>query len=76
MSHLFGEVRDAGPDPDVSVIFVSAMGSDTFLQDMVSPEAHTSAAEINRSKHRLYTIWPRRCPELRSAAWTMLGTRA
>jgi pimeloyl-ACP methyl ester carboxylesterase len=55
MSHLFGEVRDAGPDPDVSVIFVSAMGSDAFLQDMVSPEARTAAAEVNQDKHRLYT---------------------
>lgn len=53
--HLFGEVRDAGPDPDIPLIFVSAMGSDTFAEELVPPDARKSAAESNQAKHRLYT---------------------
>jgi len=55
LPHLFGEVRDAGPDPDVPLIFVSAMGPDRFAEELVPPEALESAAESNQAKHRLYT---------------------
>lgn len=55
VSHLFGEVRDAGPEPAVPLIFLSAMGSDAFAEDLMPPEARASAAETGRAKHRLYT---------------------
>jgi hypothetical protein len=55
LPRLFGEVRDAGPDPDVPLIFVSAMGTDTFAEELVPSEAHASLAESNQTKHRLYT---------------------
>lgn len=55
LPHLFAEVRGAGPDPDVPLIFVSAMGADTFAAEIVPPEARESAAESGRAKHRLYT---------------------
>ena len=55
LPYVFGEVRDAGPDPDVPVIFVSAMGSDAFAEELVPPEARKSAAESNEARHRLYT---------------------
>lgn len=55
LPHLFGEVRDAGPDTDVPVIIMSAMGTDTFADELVPPEARKSAAESNQAKHRLYT---------------------
>ncbi|GAA3533922.1 alpha/beta hydrolase [Amycolatopsis ultiminotia] len=55
LPRLFGEVRDAGPDPDVPLIFVSAMGTDTIAEQLVPPEAHASPAESNQTKHRLYT---------------------
>ena len=54
LPHLFGEVRDAGPDPDVPLIFVSAMGSDTFAEELVPPEARESAAESTQARHQLY----------------------
>jgi hypothetical protein len=55
VSHLFGEVRDAGPEPDVPLIFLSALGSDAFAEELTPPEARASAAETGRAKHRLYT---------------------
>ncbi|MEV6227544.1 alpha/beta fold hydrolase [Saccharopolyspora shandongensis] len=55
LPRLFGEVRDAGPEPGVPLIFVSAMGTDTFAEELVPPEAHASLAESNQTKHRLYT---------------------
>ncbi|MFB9906931.1 alpha/beta fold hydrolase [Allokutzneria oryzae] len=55
LPRLFGEVRDAGPDPDVPLILLSAMGTDTFAEELVPPEARTSAAESQQAKHRLYT---------------------
>lgn len=55
LPRLFDEVRDAGPDPDVPSIFVSAMGIDTFAEELLPPEARASLAESNRNKHRLYT---------------------
>jgi pimeloyl-ACP methyl ester carboxylesterase len=55
LPRLFGEVRAAGPDPDVPLIFVSAMGTDTFAEELVPPEARASLAESNQAKHRLYT---------------------
>ena len=55
VSHLFGELRDAGPDPDVPQILLSAMGSDAFVEELMPPEARASAAETGRAKHRLYT---------------------
>lgn len=55
VSHLFGEVRDSGPEPDVPQIFLSAMGSDAFADELMPPEARASAAETGRAKHRLYT---------------------
>jgi pimeloyl-ACP methyl ester carboxylesterase len=55
LPHLFGEVRDAGPDPDVPVTFLSAMGFDAFAEDLVPPEARKAAAESTEARHRLYT---------------------
>lgn len=55
LPHLFAEVRNAGPDPDLPLIIVSAMGTDTFADELVPPEARESAAESNQTKHRLYT---------------------
>jgi pimeloyl-ACP methyl ester carboxylesterase len=55
LPRLFGEVRAAGPDPDVPLILVSAMGTDTFAEELVPPEARASLAESNQAKHRLYT---------------------
>ncbi|MEV6903149.1 hypothetical protein [Amycolatopsis sp. NPDC051372] len=68
LPRLFGEVRDAGPDPDVPLIFVSAMGIDRFAEELVPPEgidrfaeelvppeARASLVESNQAKHRLYT---------------------
>ncbi|MET7997743.1 alpha/beta hydrolase [Amycolatopsis sp. NPDC005232] len=55
LPQLFGEVRDAGPDPDVPLIFVSAMGIDTFAEELLPPEARASLVESNQAKHRLYT---------------------
>lgn len=52
---LFDEVRDAGPEPEVPMIFVSAMGADVFAEELVPPGARASLAESNRTKHRLYT---------------------
>ena len=54
-SAFAGEVRDAGPDPDIPLIFVSAMGSDTFAEELMPPDARRSAGESNQAKHRLYT---------------------
>jgi hypothetical protein len=31
------------------------MGTDTFAEELVPPEAHAALAESNRTKHRLYT---------------------
>ncbi|MBK1787541.1 alpha/beta fold hydrolase [Prauserella cavernicola] len=55
LPRLFGEVRDAGPDPDVPTIIVSAMGTDTVAEELVPPEARASLAESAQTKHRLYT---------------------
>ncbi|GAA4838860.1 alpha/beta fold hydrolase [Saccharopolyspora rosea] len=55
LPHLFAEVRDAGPDPDVPLIFLSAMGPDALAEELAPPEARESAAESHRAKHRLYT---------------------
>jgi pimeloyl-ACP methyl ester carboxylesterase len=55
LPRLFGEVRDAGPDPDVPLIFVSAMGVDRCAEELVPPEARASPAESTQAKHRLYT---------------------
>ncbi|MER5393037.1 hypothetical protein [Saccharopolyspora sp. NPDC002686] len=55
LPRLFDEVRDAGPDPDLPMIIVSAMGTDAFADELVPPEACESAAESGRAKHRLYT---------------------
>jgi hypothetical protein len=53
LPHLFGEVRDTGPDPDVPLIFVPPWGP-TRSPKLVPPEARKSAAESNQAKHRLY----------------------
>lgn len=55
LPRLFDEVRAAGPDPDVPLIFVSAMGIDRFAEELLPPEAQASPAESNEAKHRLYT---------------------
>ncbi|MDA3625268.1 alpha/beta hydrolase [Saccharopolyspora sp. WRP15-2] len=55
LPRLFDEVRDAGPDPDLPMIIVSAIGTDAFADELVPPEARESAAESGRAKHRLYT---------------------
>ncbi|MEU6584174.1 alpha/beta hydrolase [Nocardia sp. NPDC046763] len=55
LPRLFREVRDAGPDPDVPMIFMAAMGTDAIAQELVPPEGHASLAESNQTKHRLYT---------------------
>lgn len=55
LPRLFSEVRDAGPDPDVPLIFLSAMGADAIAEELVPPEARASLAESNQTKHQLYT---------------------
>ncbi|MFJ9371667.1 alpha/beta fold hydrolase [Nocardia sp. NPDC101769] len=55
LPRLFSEVRDAGPDPDIPLTFVSAMGADTIAQELVPPEAHAALDESNQTKYRLYT---------------------
>ncbi|WP_243788543.1 alpha/beta fold hydrolase [Saccharopolyspora gloriosae] len=52
---LFGEIHDAGPDPDLPVIIVSAMGSDTVAEELAPSEDDSRAAQSNQGKHRLYT---------------------
>lgn len=51
---LFQEVRDAGPDPDLPLVLVSAMGSDAFAAELSPPEARAGAAAAARAKHELY----------------------
>ncbi|MEU6131667.1 alpha/beta hydrolase [Saccharopolyspora sp. NPDC047091] len=54
LPELFREVREAGPDPDLPLVLVSAMGSDAFADELSPPEARASAAEAARAKHELY----------------------
>ncbi|MFI9379586.1 alpha/beta fold hydrolase [Kutzneria sp. NPDC052558] len=54
LPRVFGEVEAAGAEPDVPTIFVSAMGVDTFAEELLPPEARASLAESNRIKHELY----------------------
>jgi pimeloyl-ACP methyl ester carboxylesterase len=51
---LFDEVRAAGPDPDVPLILLSAMGSDAFTDELLTPEIKASAQESAQAKHRCY----------------------
>ncbi len=55
LSRVFDEIRDAGAEPDVPQILVSAMGTDTFAEELLPPEARASLAESNQRKHRLFT---------------------
>lgn len=55
LPRLFGEIRDAGPDADVPLIILSAIGTDTIAEQLVPPQAHASLAESDQTKHRLYT---------------------
>jgi pimeloyl-ACP methyl ester carboxylesterase len=47
---LFTEVRDAGPDPDVPVIVLTAMGLDAFAAELTPP----GMAERTERKNRMY----------------------
>jgi pimeloyl-ACP methyl ester carboxylesterase len=47
---LFTEVRDAGPDPDVPTIILTAMGADAFAEELTPP----GMAERNERKNRMY----------------------
>ncbi|MBB4688722.1 alpha/beta fold hydrolase [Amycolatopsis jiangsuensis] len=50
LAALFTEVRAAGPDPDVPVVFLSAMGTDAFAAELTPP----GTAERNERKFRMY----------------------
>ncbi|TWF93947.1 alpha/beta fold hydrolase [Saccharopolyspora dendranthemae] len=54
LPRVFDEVRQAGPDPDLPTIFLSAMGPDPVADELVPPEARKPAAERGLAKHRLY----------------------
>jgi pimeloyl-ACP methyl ester carboxylesterase len=54
LPELFDEVRAAGADPDVPLVVLSAMGSDAFADELLTPEIRESAAESGRAKHRCY----------------------
>ncbi|MGW0892801.1 alpha/beta fold hydrolase [Saccharopolyspora sp. NPDC002578] len=51
---LFDEVRAAGPEPDVPLMVLSAMGPDP-IADELAPPGSRDAAESGRAKHRLYS---------------------
>ncbi|WP_157573949.1 alpha/beta fold hydrolase [Nocardia jejuensis] len=55
LPRLFDEVRAAGPDPDVPLTVIAAMGTDTIAEELTPPEAHASLAESTHTKNRLYT---------------------
>lgn len=55
LGRLFDEVRDAGPEPDVPVVFVSAMGSDVVAEELAPSGDRESAARPHQAKHRVYT---------------------
>jgi hypothetical protein len=44
LPRLFGEVRDAGSEPDVPLTIVAAMGVDSVAKESVPPDAHASLA--------------------------------
>ncbi|WP_433292313.1 alpha/beta fold hydrolase [Pseudonocardia sp. CA-142604] len=51
---LFDEVRASGPDPDIPVVVLSAMGSDAFTGELLPPEARASARQSAQAKHRCF----------------------
>ncbi|MCX2731896.1 alpha/beta hydrolase [Saccharopolyspora sp. NFXS83] len=55
LRHLFDEVRDAGSEPDVPLIVVSAMGPDPIADELAPPGSRDESAESGRAKHRLYS---------------------
>lgn len=52
---LFGEVRDAGPEPETPVIIVSAMGPDPVAEELAPPGSRDTTREPGNAKHRLYS---------------------
>lgn len=55
LPQLFGELRAAGPDPELPLIILSAMGSDAFAEELVPPAARPAAEAAKQARHRLYT---------------------
>jgi pimeloyl-ACP methyl ester carboxylesterase len=51
---LFDEIRAAGPDPDVPLVVLSAMGSDAFTDELLTPEIRASALQSAQAKHHCY----------------------
>lgn len=54
LAALFEEVREAGPDPDVPLVLLSAMGPDAFTDELLAPEIRASAQESALAKHRCF----------------------
>lgn len=48
------EVRAAGPDPDIPLVLLSAMGFDAFIDELLTPEIRASAQQSAQAKHRCY----------------------
>lgn len=55
LPRLFDEIREAGPDPDLPVLLVSAMGSDPVAEELAPSADSGSGDQSHQGKHRLYT---------------------
>lgn len=55
LTTLFDQVRAAGPDPDLPIVLLSAMGSDAFTDELLTPDLRAAAAESAQAKHRCFT---------------------
>lgn len=51
---LFAEVRADGPDPDLPMVVLAAMGSDAFTDELLTPQLKASAQESAQGKYRCY----------------------
>ena len=55
LTSVFDEVRAAGPDPGLPMILLSAMGSDAFTDELLTPDLRAAAARSAQAKHRCFT---------------------
>lgn len=63
LTALFDEVRAAGPDPDLPLVLLSAMGSDAFTDELLTPEIRASALQSAQAKHRCFTDFVASMPQ-------------
>jgi hypothetical protein len=54
LTALFDEVRAAGPDPDLPLVLLLAMGSDAFTEELLAPEIRASALQSAQAKQRCF----------------------